>query len=170
MHVDETAIVSVVRETGQLAWPFSLHVYIDGKLVTFLRPKQTHEFEVPAGNHVVAATLSHLAAEPVNVELKPEEYLELTCTTNQPPLHPLHVHFIYLSFLFGAVCCVGFFVPAIKKFVDEHLVAELIVGMGLGLIGMFIHFRKLHKANAWHPEIFLRRKQFRVETDSIFGE
>jgi hypothetical protein len=85
--------------------------------------------------------------------LEPGDQVELACTTNQLPLHPWHVHCLWFLFLYGALCCAGFFVPAIRNFVEDHLVSEVLIAVGIGWIGMIIYFRRAYVAGAWRPEI-----------------
>ena len=164
MNCVEDATIEVERATGQLAWPFPLRIYINGNPVGSLRPKEATEFIVEPGTYTIETRLNHLRTEPLTAEVGVSERLKLVCTTNQLPLHPLHTHSLFLLFAFVLLWCIGLFVPAVRKFVNDHLVIEVLIGTALGMMGLFFYFRKLHAAGALTPKIMLSRE---IDSDEL---
>ncbi len=155
MPEDRAATITIERATGHLCALLPLRVFIDGRLAGKLRRNRRGEFLVPAGEHVVAVALASYPAGPFLVCLEPGARVDLVCGSNQPPMHPWHVHAFWFLFLFVTLDAIGSIVPPIRAFVRGNLLAEALIVLALGFIGMMLHFRQVRASNAWRPALWL---------------
>ena len=151
----EPARVAVKRDTGYCGFPFPLCVFIDGRPVGRVSARQIGEFSVPAGAHVVTVALASHQPCHHRLMIRSGDRVQLVCTSNQPGLHPLHLHAMAFLGLFFVLFWIGVFVPAIHQFVMD-MVIELMVVVALGWVGMFIFFFRAFKQGTWHPALQLR--------------
>jgi hypothetical protein len=155
MLQDQSATIAVERATGQFCASWPLQVFIDGRPAGRLRRGRRCEFPVPAGEHLIAVSLASHPAGPLSVCLGPGDRVELICGSNQPPMHPWHVHAFWFFCLFAALEAMGSVVPPIRAFVRQHLVGEAFIALGFGLIGLTLYVRRVHTSNSWRPALWL---------------
>ena len=128
----------------------SLDVFIDGQLVGQASRRRPGTFSVPPGEHFVLVRLGNDDEWSASLQLclEPDERIALTARSNQPALHPWHVR----AFLFLMLVCglskLAEFIPALRSF-EKYVVLEFLIALGLGFIGLLIHFRRAYQAGAF---------------------
>ena len=155
MLQDRSATIAVERATGHFFTWWPLQVFIGGRPAGLVRRGRRCEFPVPAGEYLVAVALASHPAGPVSVCLGPGDRVDLIYGSNQPPMHPWHVHAFWFFCLFVALDAMGSIVPPIRTFVRQHLVWEAFIALGFGLSGLILYFRRVHASGSWRPALWL---------------
>ena len=156
MFDERLSSVTIKRSLGLCGRFSPLRVFVDGQPVGQVREKRIEEFPVPPGGHLVTVTLAGLYTASVPLTLRKGDRIELICTSNAEPLHPLHVHFLWFCLLWAPLYLLGFFIPSIRALWDTLAIEMLATGV-LGWIGMIVFIWRGYKKGLWKgtPTIYL---------------
>jgi hypothetical protein len=151
-----SAVLAIKRDLNVYAWLTPLRIIIDGGPVGQVGPNRTAEFNVAAGEHVVTVTLRRVKAVPIIVKVGVGDRVEIVCTSNQPALHPWHVHACLVLLLSpGALIVAEFIFPQAGPAIGRVLLIELLFALVFGPIGASITLWRIIKSNAWRRVLYL---------------
>ena len=147
IQLDSEPTLMIHREKDGLGL-YRMDVAIDGISVGRIARGRVGSYRVAEGDHPLVLRIVSFHFGPIPLHFEAGDRLAIRCISNQPPLHRWHVHAFWFLMAFSALHKLGGFFPAVGKFVDENLLIELFVTLGLGLAGMIAYFREAYRSGA----------------------